>query len=71
VETQTRNRKQLGDALGKELGLIIRGSLVKIRGCCGKPTCACVHDRTRGHVRYCISFADGERTRMVYVRKLV
>jgi hypothetical protein len=69
VETQSRYRKRLAAALGKELGLMVRGSLVEIRGRCGKPTCACAHDRTRGHLRHYLSFAEGGRTRMVYLRK--
>jgi hypothetical protein len=48
---------------------IIRGSIVKLKGKCGKPTCACARDQERKHVRYYLSSSEGGRTQMVYIPK--
>jgi hypothetical protein len=48
---------------------MIRGSVVKLKGKCGKPNCACAHDPEREHVRYYLSSSQAGRTQMVYIPK--
>jgi hypothetical protein len=48
---------------------MIRGSIVTLKGKCGKPNCACSHDLGRGHIRYYVSVNEGGKTRMVYIPK--
>ncbi len=48
---------------------MIRGSIVTLKGKCGKPNCACSHDQERGHIRYYLSVNEGGKTRMVYIPK--
>ena len=48
---------------------MIRGSIVQLKGKCGKPNCACSHDPERGHLRYYLSVNEGGKTRMVYIPK--
>jgi hypothetical protein len=48
---------------------MIRGSIVKLKGKCGKLNCACNHDQERGHTRYYLSVNEGGKTRMVYIPK--
>lgn len=46
---------------------MIRGSIVKLKGKCGKPNCACSHRPEKEHVRYYLSFNEAGKTRMVYI----
>jgi hypothetical protein len=46
---------------------MIRGSVVRLKGKCGKPNCACAHDPGREHIRYYLSSSEGGRTQMVYI----
>jgi len=48
---------------------MIRGSIVRLKGKCGKLNCACSHDPEREHIRYYLSFNEAGKTRMVYVPK--
>jgi hypothetical protein len=48
---------------------MIRGSIVMLKGKCGKPNCACSHDPERGHLRYYLSVNEGGKTRMIYIPK--
>jgi hypothetical protein len=48
---------------------MIRGSIVTLKGKCGKPNCACSHDPEREHIRYYLSVNKGGKTRMVYIPK--
>lgn len=48
---------------------MIRGSVVKLKGKCGKPNCACAHDPEREHIRYYLSSSQAGRTQMVYIPK--
>jgi hypothetical protein len=48
---------------------MIRGSIVKLKGKCGKPNCACSHDPEKEHIRYYLSVNEGGKTRMVYIPK--
>ena len=48
---------------------MIRGSIVKLKGKCGKPNCACAHDPDREHIRYYLSSSEAGRTKMVYIPK--
>lgn len=48
---------------------MIRGSIVQLKGKCGKSNCACSHDPERGHIRYYLSVNESGKTRMVYIPK--
>lgn len=48
---------------------MIRGSIVKLKGKCGKPNCACSHDPEREHIRYYLSVNEAGKTRMIYIPK--
>lgn len=46
---------------------MVQGSLVALRGSCGKPSCACAGNRDRAHLRHYLSWTEGGRTRMLYI----
>ena len=46
---------------------IIQGSLVTLKGSCGKPSCACARNSDRQHVRHYLSWTEAGRTRMLYI----
>ena len=46
---------------------MIRGSIVKLKGKCGKTNCACAHDPEREHIRYYLSSSEAGKTQMVYI----
>jgi hypothetical protein len=48
---------------------MIRGSIVTLKGKCGKPNCICSRDQERAHIRYYLSVNEGGKTRMVYIPK--
>ena len=48
---------------------MIRGSIVKLKGKCGKPNCACNHEPTKEHIRYYLSYSEAGKTRMIYIPK--
>jgi hypothetical protein len=48
---------------------MIRGSIVRLKGKCGKPNCVCSHDPEREHIRYYLSVNEAGKTRMVYIPK--
>jgi len=48
---------------------MVRGSVVKLKGKCGKANCGCARDREREHTRYYLSSSQAGKTQMVYVPK--
>jgi len=48
---------------------MIRGSIVRLKGKCGKPSCACSQDPEKEHIRYYLSVNEAGKTRMVYISK--
>ena len=48
---------------------MLRGSIVQIKGRCGKANCACAHDPSRKHTRYYLSYSEKGKTQMIYLPK--
>lgn len=46
---------------------MIQGSLVTLRGSCGKAACSCAQGRNRYHQRHYLSWTERGRTRMLYI----
>ena len=46
-----------------------RGSIIQIKGRCGKANCVCAHDPSRKHTRYYLSYSEKGKTQMVYLPK--
>jgi len=47
--------------------LVIQGSLVTLKGPCGKASCACARNPKRQHLRPYLSWREAGRTRMLYI----
>jgi len=69
VNKHSRHKEKLLDALLREALLMLRGSLVQIKGRCGKPNCVCARDPSRKHTRYYLSYSEKGKTQMVYLPK--
>jgi len=67
VKQQFRKRDQFVRALTRLAPTIIQGSLVSLKGSCGKPSCACARNSDRQHVRHYLSWTEAGRTRMLYL----
>jgi Family of unknown function (DUF6788) len=67
VIKQSRRRDRLIRALAGLAPSVIQGSLVKLEGSCGKPSCVCARDRNRQHVRHYLSWNEAGRTHMLYI----
>ena len=48
---------------------MIQGSLVTLRGPCGKASCACSQSQAHYHARHYLSWTEAGRTRMLYIPK--
>ena len=48
---------------------MIRGAIVKLKGKCGKPNCACNLEPAKEHIRYYLSYSEAGKTRMIYIPK--
>jgi len=69
VNKQIRDKSSLHKTLQQNSKHMIRGSIVRLKGKCGKPNCACSHDQEREHIRYYLSVNEAGKTRMVYIQK--
>lgn len=69
MSRHSSNKDKLLAALSKEATFMLRGSLVKLKGKCGKPNCGCAQDPSRRHTRYYLSYSEKGKTRMVYVSR--
>ena len=63
------NKDELLEALSKEAAFMLRGSLVKLKGKCGKPNCGCAQDPSKRHTRYYLSYSEKGKTRMIYISR--
>jgi hypothetical protein len=62
-------KESLQKVLRENSKSMIRGSIVKLKGKCGKPNCACSHDPVKEHIRYYLSYNEEGKTRMIYIPK--
>jgi hypothetical protein len=69
VNKQIRDKGSLQKTLQENSTSMIRGSIVKLKGKCGKPNCACSQDREKEHIRYYLSVNEAGKTRMIYIPK--
>lgn len=67
VKELFRKRGQLIRTLTRLAPGVIQGSLVTLKGPCGKPSCACARHPDRQHLRYYLSWTEAGRTRMLYI----
>ena len=69
MNKQIRDKGSLHKTLQEKSKSMIRGSIVRLKGKCGKQNCACSHDPDKEHIRYYLSFNETGKTRMVYIPK--
>ena len=69
MNKQIRDKGSFCKTLQKNSKQLIRGSIVRLKGKCGKPNCACSHDPAKEHIRYYLSFSEAGKTRMIYIPK--
>jgi len=67
VKEQFRKRDHLLRSLAALSARMIQGSLVTLRGPCGKASCACARIQARHHQRHYLSWTEAGRTRMLYI----
>ena len=64
---QSRKRENLIALLNSLATQIIQGSLVTLKGPCGKASCACAKSKKHYHKRYYLSWTEDGRTHMMYI----